>query len=1120
MNSVDTLVDLLRRHAAAFPDRRLYTFLPDGESESGSLTYSQLDAAARETAAALLEWAEPGDRAMLLYPVGLDYVVGFFGCLYAGIVAVPAYPLKTDKQSGARIQSMIEDCRPRLVLTCEKLRADAEAAIGDLSCDPAPLVVATDGTPARSGGAAIEPVISLDALALLQYTSASVADAKGVRITHANIMANQRMIHEAMSHDEGSHFVSWLPPYHDMGLVGNLLQPLYLGASCVFMPPVAFIQKPVRWLAAISKYGARTSGAPTFAYDLCVKKIEPELHPDLDLSRWTVAYCGAEAVDARVFERFCARFAACGFNRDAFYPCYGLAEVTLMASGIGAREAPSIIEVDGDLLERGRLREQAGGDRRLVGCGAAPSGSEIRIVDPDTSEALDDGEVGEIWVAGAHVADGYWGRPDASQELFQARVAGGSTGYLRTGDLGAVLRGQLYVVGRIKEIIIHRGRNLCPVDIESVVMSSLSEGVNACAAFALPGENTEEVGIVVEVARRGFDVAAVDRLGEAIAWEIYRAFEVFPARLAFARPGAIPKTSSGKKRRLLCASLLMQGKLDILAESRHAASAGERGEDGEGESAWLAGLIHRFTGLPIDHIANGPGGARTWSLESLRAVEIIHQIERRRGVLLPVSVLYEAPSLDAVVREIERRSADRESELAVGRPHPANEVAAAIDVTPNQEAVWFSQQIDPSSAAFHLAWAMRFAQPLDADRLRESVRTVLARHEVLRWLFQLSGDGRLVASALPAGVVDYEHSIGLDDEIEGWIYRECERPFRLEQDLLVRVRHGRGHGGDVVAFVLHHLIADLWSCALFTDEVMEQYVTGTLVERPRSYRQFASYVREVASKGDAPIRYWRERLGDLPAIDPVDALIRSRRRLPVPGYAGAGVQMRLDRDSSRGVLDCARAYGVSRQTVLLSLYGLWLWSLTGLEDFLTGCLASGRTRSTFSRMQGLLANPFALRFRIGADTTLAEVIASVREQVLCGLEHEAYPFHAVVGDLAPTRELTRTPLFQNMFVYQQLPSSSPLAGCVIAGDESRFTHRGLEIQCAPLPTRWSRYDFTMYAMERCDELAFEAVYRPSLFERAQVSEMLSRFEALVRRAVQIPPDSQVEEVVSERQATF
>jgi acyl-CoA synthetase (AMP-forming)/AMP-acid ligase II len=521
--------------------------------------------------------------------VGLDYIVGLFGCLYAGIVAVPAYRLKTDKQSGARIRTMIEDCAPRLVLTCERLRAAAAAAIGGLGCDPAPLVVSTDGVPALRCGAVFEPVISPDALALLQYTSASVADAKGVRITHTNLMANQRMIREAMSHDEGSHFVSWLPPYHDMGLVGNLLQPLYLGSSCVFMPPSAFIQKPIRWLAAISKYEARTSGAPPFAYDLCVKKIAPEQHPDLDLSRWTVAYCGAEAVDAGVIEHFSAHFAACGFHRDAFYPCYGLAEATLMVSGSDAFEAPSVTEVDGELAERGMLRERAGGGRRLVSCGAAPSGSEIRIVDPDTSEALGDGEIGEIWVAGAHVADGYWGRPDASQEVFQARLAGGSTGYLRTGDLGAVLRGQLYVVGRIKEVIIHHGRNLHPADIESVIMSSLAEGVNACAAFALPGENTEEVGVVVEVARRGFDVAAVDRLGEAVAWEIYRAFEVFPARLAFARIGAIPRTSSGKKRRLLCARLLVQGKMDILAESRHALSAGERVESEDGESAWLAG---------------------------------------------------------------------------------------------------------------------------------------------------------------------------------------------------------------------------------------------------------------------------------------------------------------------------------------------------------------------------------------------------------------------------------------------------------------------------------------------------------------------------------------------------
>lgn len=1121
MHSAGTLVDLLRRHASAFSDRRVYTFLADGESESGTLTYSQLDAAASAAAAVLLESAAPGDRAILLYPVGLEYIIGLFGCLYAGIIAVPAYPWKTDRRSGARIRTMIEDCRPRLVLTSERLRDSAAAAIGELACDPAPpLVIATDQAPASHRAAVLQPVITPDVLALLQYTSASVADAKGVRITHANLMANQKMIREAMSHDEESHFVSWLPPYHDMGLVGNLLQPLYLGSSCVFMPPSAFIQKPVRWLAAISKFGARTSGAPTFAYDLCVKRISPEQHPEVDLSRWTVAYCGAEAVDATVFERFCSRFAASGFRREAFYPCYGLAEATLMVSGSNAHEAPSVIEVDVGLAERGVLRERAGRGRRLVGCGAPPSGSEIRIVNPESCQALHDGEIGEIWVAGAHVADGYWARPDATQEMFHATLGGGSTGYLRTGDLGAVLEGQIYIAGRIKEIIIHHGRNLCPTDIEAVVVSSLGEAVNACAAFALPGEGTEQVGIVVEVARRGFDSGAVDRLGEVVAWELYRAFEIVPARLVFVRTGTVPRTSSGKKQRLLCARLLMQGQLDVLAESRYVPGAGELAKDIDGESAWLAELIHRFTGLPIERITNGPGGAGAWSLESLGAVEILHHIERRRGVILPVSVLFEAPSLAAVVQEIERRAQADKPDTAIGGLHPADEAVLSMAVTPNQEAMWFSQQLDPSSPAFHLAWALRFAQPLDRGRLRDSVRTVLARHEVLRCVFQLSPDGRLIASALPDGVVDYEYSTGGDDEIAEWIRRACDRPFRLERDLLVRISHGRGPGGDLIAFVLHHLIADLWSCALFTEEVLEQYVTGTLMERPRSYRQFASYVRDAEIAGDASLQYWRARLERLPAADPVDVLTGSRSRPSIPGYAGASVQTRLDREASRAVLECARTNHVSPQVVLLSLYGMWLWSLTRLEDFLSGCLASGRTRAIFSRMQGLLTNAFALRFRIDANTTIAGVIAAVREQILGGLEHEAYPFHLVARNVARARDLTRAPLFQNMFVYQQLPSSSPFAGCVISGGVSGFTYRGLEIQCVPLPSRTARYDLTLYAMEIGGELALQVVYRSSLFERAQVFEMLSRFEALVRRAPQMPCDSRVEELASERQPAF
>lgn len=1118
MNTGQTLVHTIQQHAAASPDRRLYTFLADGESESASLTYGELAAAARAAAAALRECADAGDRAMLLFPVDLEYLIGFFGCLFAGIVAVPAYPPKADRRSGDRIRAMIEDCRPRLVLTRDRLRAAVERALGDVDGGSRPRVIATDAEwPLRA--AVFEPVVAPDALAFLQYTSASTGDAKGVRVTHANLMANQRMIREAMAHDEDSHFVSWLPPYHDMGLVGNLLQPLYLGSSCVFMPPSAFIQKPLRWLAAISKYRAKTSGAPNFAYDLCVKRVSPGQDGPLDLSTWSVAYCGAEAVDAGVFERFCARFEPCGFRRAAFYPCYGLAEATLMASGSDPREAPAVMEVHGDLLERGVLSECASGaGRRLVGCGRAPSGSDIRIVDPETKQALADGEIGEIWVTGPHVADGYWRPTAAANQAFDARLAGGSPPYLRTGDLGALLRDELYVVGRIKEVIIHHGRNLHPADIESVVSTAAGGRIEACAAFAIPGDATEDLAVVVEVPRRGWPESDAESLGDAIARDLYRAFDVAPARLVFARAGAIPRTTSGKKQRLLCSRLLLAGELDAIVEWRSASRPRADAPDEDLDTRlWLATVIHTLTGVPIDRLLNEPGGAAVWGLESLKAVEVLHRIERRSGTALPVALLYEAPSLAAVAEEIERRSSVRPVEQTpAGIPAPDGR-GTDLPVTPNQEAVWFSQQIAPASPAFHLAWALRFSRPLDPDRLRESVRTVVARHDGLRSVFELPADGPLTGRTLPAGVVDYAYCDDGREETEAWIRRECDRPFSLDRDLLVRVRHRREPEGDVVAFALHHLIADLWSCSLFCEEVVDHYLTGSLAERSAPIHVFASHVRAAEREDEDHGRYWRARLANAPTLDPVDRLTVSTPRPPAGDDAGSSVSARLDRATSADLRNCARRHGVSPHVLLLTYYGIWMWSLSGLDDFLTGCLSSGRTRAMFSRTQGLLANPFAVRFRVGGGTVLEEVVAATRDQVLGALAHEMYPFPAVVREAGCVRRLGRTPLFQNMFVYHQLASSAWLSGSVMPGDARPVVRGGEEIRCVPLPAQSARFDFTLYAMDDGGRFCLDGVYRTALFERAVVAGMIDRFVALVGRAAAMPPASLVADLAGEGQ---
>ncbi|MDY6938268.1 MAG: fatty acyl-AMP ligase, partial [Cyanobacteriota bacterium] len=476
-----TLVELLRNRAVHQSDRTAYTFLVDGETQALSLTYQELDRLSRAIAAVLQSADLAGKRAVLLYPPGLEYIAAFFGCLYAGVIAVPAYPPRPNR-SVARIQSMLADARVTIALTTSNVLSTLEKQF-DLAPELKDLKwLVSDRLDLAAADNWSEPDISSHTLAFLQYTSGSTATPKGVAITHQNLLHNSEGIYRAFEHSPDSSVVSWLPMYHDMGLIGGVLQPLYGGFPATLMSPLMFLQRPLRWLQAISRYRATSSGGPNFAYDLCARKIAPEQCEDLDLSCWDVAFNGAEPISQKVLEQFAAAFAPCGFRREAFYPCYGLAEATLFVSGGSKNEFPTVETIDANALAQHRVaRVEAGAKnaRGVVSCGKSLADQEIAIVDPHTLQPCQPGQIGEIWVSGPSVALGYWQQPEITERTFRARaleiypVNGRSNGhgngnghhngrynghghspphhpFLRTGDLGFIKNGELFVTGRLK----------------------------------------------------------------------------------------------------------------------------------------------------------------------------------------------------------------------------------------------------------------------------------------------------------------------------------------------------------------------------------------------------------------------------------------------------------------------------------------------------------------------------------------------------------------------------------------------------------------------------------------------------------------------------------------------
>jgi acyl-CoA synthetase (AMP-forming)/AMP-acid ligase II len=539
--SFTTLVDVLRARAREVPESTAHAFLKDGEGAPEVVTYRELDRRARAIQQLLVSRGAPGERALLLYPAGHEYNAALFGALYAGVIAVPAYPPRPNRPT-PRLESIAEDSDARLVLTTRAILSSKERLI-----EKAPYLaklewIATDGLEAKADFR--ELGLRSDTIAILQYTSGSTGMPKGVVIDHSNLLHNMVAIHRSFGITERSRGLGWLPPYHDMGLIGGVLGPVFAGIPIVLMSPFAFLQRPLRWLRAISEDRATISGAPCFAYALAIERTTPEQREKLDLSSWEVAFVGAEPVRGEVLEQFAEAFARSGFRKEAFYPCYGLAEATLIVSGGKKGSGPTIA---------------SHGGRTLVGCGRAVADHELEIVDSDRKLPCAKGTVGEIWVRGPSVARGYWG--NKASEAFGRQIEGreGSV-WLRTGDLGIRSDdGELYVTGRIKDLLIIAGRNVYPDDVERSVEAAHSAiRMGGVAAFGFEDKGEERLGVAIEIAaqklgsKRGEIVAAVKK---AVAED----HELSLREVLFLEPGEFPRTSSGKVQRGACREIFLSG---------------------------------------------------------------------------------------------------------------------------------------------------------------------------------------------------------------------------------------------------------------------------------------------------------------------------------------------------------------------------------------------------------------------------------------------------------------------------------------------------------------------------------------------------------------------------------
>ena len=990
--SPSTLIDLLDRRAQHEPDELAYTFLADEEGAELSLSYGELDQRAKAVAGLLQKMEVVGERALLLYPPGLDYVIAFWGCVYAGVIAVPAYQPRPNRNL-LRLRAIAEDAGATVALTTAQILGKTESLLAQAPDLKALNWQATNNLTPELTHRWRRAEVNGDTLAYLQYTSGSTATPKGVMVTHNNVLSNSAAIAHGFEHSSQSVSLSWLPHFHDMGLVDGIMQPLYSRFRGLLMSPASFLQNPLRWLKAISKYRVTHSGGPNFAYDLCVRRIGVEERASLDLSSWCVAYNGAEPVRKETIKRFIEAFSPCGFRRSACYPAYGLAEATLKVSGGRKLRPPIYFTVQAETLERHQVREvskPSEKSRTLVGCGFAVPETRIVIVEPISKMRLAPGEVGEIWVAGPGVAKGYWNHPEETEQTFRAHLADTLEGpFLRTGDLGFLKDEQLFVTGRLKDLIIIRGRNLYPQDIERTAeQAHAALKQDAGAAFSLEIAGEERLILVYEVDHRrcsSFE-AVIENVRQAVAEE----HEISLHAVVLLRIGSLPKTSSGKVQRHVCLERFTAGTLSEVARwqggdtQEHPAfdTANLVTREPEAIAAWLQSQLASILGLNRAEV-DVERPLYVYGVDSLLAFELTHRVETALGLTLPPVSFLQGHSI--------RQLADQASvQTPTDAARQAPIQSAEYSLSAGQQALWFLTQLSPESTAYNIARSLRIKSAMDVSAFKRALEMLITRHASLRMRFA-SRDGRPFQRVQEQPQVGFEMEDAAawsDSYLQERLIEKAHVHFDLKHGPLLRVHLCRRSEKEfVLLLVAHHIIVDFWSIELLLNELCEVYAAlknGRPVQlKPvrAKYGDFVCWQEKLLQgpEGERLRRYWQRQLsGDLPTLN----LLTDRPRLSVQTYRGASHVFKLSATLIRQLKALAQGHGATLYMILLAAFAALLHRYTEQEEILIAAPTAGREKADFAGVVGYFVNPVVIRTHVSRNLSFASALPQKSDLIL------------------------------------------------------------------------------------------------------------------------------------------
>ncbi|WP_397458247.1 non-ribosomal peptide synthetase [Pseudomonas asplenii] len=1092
----NTLAQALQRRAQQTPDRLALRFLAEDQEQGAVLSYRDLDLRARTIAAALQATAQVGDRAVLLFPSGPDYVAAFFGCLYAGVIAVPAYPPESSRRHHQeRLLSIIADAEPRLVLTSADLR-EPLLQMDELSATDAPQLLCVDTLDSTAADNWQDPGIEPDDIAFLQYTSGSTALPKGVQVSHGNLVANEVLIRHGFGIDVNPDdvIVSWLPLYHDMGLIGGLLQPIFSGVPCVLMSPAYFLGRPLRWLEAISEYGGTISGGPDFAYRLCSERVSESALARLDLSGWRVAYSGSEPIRLDTLERFAEKFAACGFSEQSYFASYGLAEATLFVAGGQRGQGIPALRLDEAALAQNRA--QPGDGSPVMSCGTSQPEHAVLVVEPSSLQVLGDNLVGEVWAAGPSIAHGYWRNPEASAKTFVEHE--GRT-WLRTGDLGFLREGELFITGRLKDMLIVRGHNLYPQDIEQTIEREVDVvRKGRVAAFAVTHDGQDGIGIAAEISRSVQKILPAEALIKLIRQTVAEAYQEAPSVVVLLNPGALPKTSSGKLQRSACRNRLADGSLDSYALfPGQATAADDVAETLVDDLQLLIGGIWREQ-LQVETIAADDhffllGG------NSILATQVVARLREALGIELNLRLLFEAPTLGAFAAQVARLKQEGGAvQGAIAQLSRSQELPQSLA----QNRLWFLWQLDPQSSAYTIPGALRLRGELDETALRHSFERLIERHESLRTRFY-ERDGQAMQRIDASATFDLQ-LIDLSDlptdqrEARARQIREdqARTRFDLEKGPLLWVTLVRLDDQEHQLLVtMHHIIADGWSLNILIDEFARLYAAAAqglvaeLTPLPLQYADYGSWQRQWLAQGESQrqLAYWKAQLGgELPVLD----LATDHPRSVQQHHSASRLTLRLDAGLSAAVRQTAQASESTLFMLLLSAFQSLLLRYSGQRDIRIGVPSANRPRLETQGLIGFFINTLVLRAELDVRLPFVELLAQTRQATLDAQANQDLPFEQLLEAFPEAREQG---LFQVMFNHQQrdLGALRRLPG--LLADE------------LPWHSREAKFDLQLHSEEdRNGRLSLAFDYADELFDEATIARLAEHFVSLLQQVTRQP----------------